>query len=121
MRKSSPPLVILALLLFGLSPRAFAWSCNVSQNCSNGSTISCSGQSGTCTTGSNYVECGGTRTYCPWQSQACGLQYTCAYGGTLICSSQQGRCFTFPEFEAIGCDDKVMSCEECYPQFWCSF
>ena len=111
--------VAVAVTFFVLSPAAEASTCQVSQRCSNGTTISCSGSSGTCTTGSNYVQCNGTRTYCPWQPQPCGISYMCEYGGTITCYSEAGRCFTY-EFETFGCDDWVMSCAECYPRFFCS-
>lgn len=120
MRKTPLVCVVLALLALAVSPAAFAWTCNVSQQCSGGSTISCSGQSGTCTTGSNYVECGGSRTYCPSQPQPCGISYQCAYGGTVTCYSEAGRCFAL-EFETFVCDEDVMSCADCYPNFFCSF
>jgi hypothetical protein len=120
MSKTPHVCVALAFLMVIFSAKALAGTCNVSQQCSNGSTVSCSGQSGTCTTGSNYVECSGTRKYCPSQPQPCGISYECEYGGTLTCYSEEGRCYTY-EFETFGCDDAVMSCAECYPRFFCSF
>lgn len=119
MRKALRVCVILTTVLLAFSTAVIA-TCSVSQQCPNGSTVSCSGPTGTCTTGSNYVQCNGNRTYCASQPQPCGISYTCEYGGELICSSSTGRCYTF-ENETFGCDDKVMSCAECYPRFFCNF
>lgn len=118
MKKALQLGVAVAVVFFALSPVVEASTCTISQQCSSGSTISCSGPAGTCSSGSNYVSCNGTVKNCP--PPPCGISYMCEYGGTLTCYSQTGRCYTL-EFETVGCDDRFMSCAECYPNFYCSF
>ena len=117
MRKALQLCVALAVVFFAFSPAAEASTCTISQQCSNGSTVSCSGPAGTCTSGYNYVQCNGARSSCP---TACGISYQCAYGGFLSCYSATGACYA-QEFETFVCDDRVMSCDQCYPQSFCSF
>ncbi|MCE9669046.1 hypothetical protein LY474_14635 [Myxococcus stipitatus] len=43
-------------------------ACNVSQQCANGTSVSCTGAGGICASGTDtggWVSCDGTRTYCP--------------------------------------------------------
>ena len=73
------------------SPRAIA-TCTAMQNCANGSTVSCTGNS-TCNVGATYVQCDGVTTSCP--SSSCSETIECPppyRPCTLFCSSSTGPC-----------------------------
>lgn len=116
MRKALQLCVALAVVFFALSPAAEASTCTISQQCPNGTTVRCSGPAGTCSSGSNYVQCNGQRTYC---TQSCSASYQCAYGGFISCYSNTGGCFTDTFSETVYCGSNSLSCADCYPAFFC--
>lgn len=70
-------------------------------------TISCEGTY-SCLVGSNYVECDGTRTYCPLSCGGCSATVTCDNGQILRCSGddychEQDRC-------SVTCDGVTEMC-----------
>lgn len=126
MIRSVPLLVVVLGLLVvasgqaappvGDAPPFSAATCTISQQCSDGSTVSCSGANGTCTSGSNWVQCDGTRHTCP--STSCEAQVTCAYGGLISCTSN-----TYCEegTDYVYCDGAgTLTCDQCFPAIWCS-
>ena len=78
----------LCLFLFAGLKEAWA-DCNLSQQCPGGGSISCTGPSGTCTSGSDYIMCNGSYHRCP---TPCEASISCAYGGFLSCSTPNGSC-----------------------------
>ncbi|MCP3098254.1 hypothetical protein LZ198_05100 [Myxococcus sp. K15C18031901] len=59
-------------------------ACNVSQQCANGTSVSCTGAGGICISGTDsggWVDCDGTRTYCP-STTPCTCQPTRFQVGT---------------------------------------
>ena len=123
MRKIRP-----ALLLFVLSVTltATGWvdasassTCTVSQQCPGWPPVSCTGPSGTCTTGSNYVECNGSRKTCPWWT--CPVTVQCAYGGFIECNTTATHGYCEAGTDYVYCDGVgTLTCDECYPRFYCT-
>ncbi|MCP3098252.1 hypothetical protein LZ198_05090 [Myxococcus sp. K15C18031901] len=64
-------------------------TCGVSQQCANGSTVSCGSASGVCTSGTDnggWVECDGARTYCaPACTCSAARQFATATGAGDRC------------------------------------
>lgn len=89
--------------------------CTISQDCWDGSTVSCSGSPGTCTSGSTWVECDGTRHSCP--SSACDAQITCSYGGIISCT---GNYYCEEGSDYVYCQGTgTLNCDDCFPAIWC--
>ena len=116
MKKAVQLCVALAVVFFALSSTAEASTCSISQQCPNGTTVSCTGSAGTCTSGSNYVQCNGNRTYC---TQSCSASYRCSYGGWIACSSLNGGCSVDAPAQTIYCGSNSLSCADCYPAAFC--
>lgn len=80
--------------------------CFADLNCPSGAYIHCSsGSPGTCTAGSNFVECNGVRTYCP----ACSVWKECCDGSIVSC---QGNTCT-ETFKGVRCDGIAYICPFC--------
>ncbi len=116
LRKAVQLTLALAVVFFALSSNAEASTCTISQQCQNGTTVSCSGPAGTCSSGSNYVQCNGQRTYC---TQSCSASYRCSYGGWIACSSLTGGCSVDSANQAVSCGSKYLACSDCYPAAFC--
>lgn len=83
--------------------------CSVSLECPDGTILQCDGTNYSCTTGSNYVECNGQRTYCP--SQQCTARVFCREAGCdVICSSSNGDCHEGPDY--VRCDGQTTQCPD---------
>lgn len=93
-------------------------TCTISQQCAAGRTISCTGQAGTCTSGSNYVQCNGINTYCPYPP--CSAHIQCPYGGFISCYTDSGDCEE--GYDYVTCTPHgTFTCDECYPGISCSY
>jgi hypothetical protein len=108
-------LVTLAVVLTAAGLADASGTCTVSQQCPSGGSVQCMGPAGTCTTGSNYVQCNGVRTYCP---TPCSAFVQCAYGGFISCNSQwyceEGSDYVY--CQGAG----TLTCDECVPRIICS-
>lgn len=107
----------------GTDPAALSISaasgCSISQQCSGGGQVACSGPPGTCSSGSNWVECDGDRYVC---LPPCEAQITCAYGGVISCDSSQTPNYHYCEegSDYVYCEGVgTLTCDDCYPYFWC--
>ena len=81
--------------------------CFADLTCPNGTYISCSsGTPGTCTAGSNFVECNGVRTNCP---TGCAIERECCDGSWVYC--QGNSCNYTPR--GVNCDGIVYRCPFC--------
>ena len=82
--------------------------CFANLTCPSGAYIYCSsGVPGTCTVGSNYVECNGQRTYCP----ACAIEKECCDGSWVYC---EGNTCSYL-FRGVRCDGISYLCPRCPP------
>lgn len=87
--------------------------CTASLNCSNGAFLFCSsGVPGTCSVGSNWVECNGNRTYCP----LCTITRVCCDGTEAYCEGYQSCSYIF---RGVKCDG--VSYQDCPPIKQCAF
>lgn len=96
-----------------------ASTCYISQQCPGGGQVSCSGPAGTCSSGSNWVECDGDRHVC---SPPCEAQITCAYGGMISCDSSQTPSYHYCEegSDYVYCEGAgTLTCDQCSPAIWC--
>ena len=93
-----------------------ASTCQISQQCWDGSTVSCSGPAGTCTSGSTWVSCNGTQYNCP--STSCSARVRCALGSTIACT---GTYYCEEGSDYVYCQGTgTLTCDECYPRRYCS-
>lgn len=123
MRKLLLPISAFALLLglFATSP-ALADSCSATKNCSDGSTVSCTGDS-SCLLGSDYAQCDGQKTYCPSGGQSCTASYTCPvpeydHDYRLFCSDPNGNCSTNSFNDSVTCGSTTRTCAGCQAGFY---
>ena len=116
--------LVAALALLGASP-ALAGSCSATQQCSGGGSVSCTGSS-TCSVGSDFVECDGTRTYCQVTTNPCDVSYRCptppySQPWGLYCTDRTGQCSSDPFNHSITCGSTTYTCDACEnsPPFAC--
>lgn len=136
MARSAPlfALVMLAAISVQASPpetnresptTSPASTCYISQQCSSGGSVSCSGPAGTCTSGSTWVECNGNRYNCPNcepYCSPCDAQVNCSYGGIISCDSSQTPLYHYCEegSDFVYCEGAgTLTCDACYPAIWC--
>lgn len=106
----------LALTLSSLFavPAAHA-SCSASTQCSNGTSLTCSGSgsASTCSSDPSWVECDGVRQNCP-VPPACTATVTCRDGSTVSCQSYQSfdACIAASPLW-VQCDGVYNFCPEC--------
>lgn len=83
-------------------------TCYITLTCPVGDEISCSDANNQCSSGDYWVECGGTRTYCP----PCTVWTECKYNQPEVwCSSQVGDCHVDYLF-GVYCDGEYTACGE---------
>lgn len=110
MKRLSLLLATLAVVFLASADRAVA-GCTANKTCSNGTTISCAGNS-SCLVGLNYVECDGVRKTCP--STSCGASIVCPppyQPWRLSCSSSTGPCSKTST--SVTCGSTRYTCSQC--------
>jgi hypothetical protein len=116
MRKIKLLLAVFTLTAAGLASASS--TCTVSQQCPGGGSVQCTGPAGTCTTGSNYVQCNGVKNFCPPPPSSCSAFVQCAYGGFISCNGQ-GYCEEGADY--VYCQGAgTLTCDECIPHIICS-
>lgn len=115
MRKLALTILIAAAWTLLPAQPALAGSCSAWQDCSDGSTVDCSGSS-SCIVGSDYVECDGTRTSCP--QTICDVSLICpsppyssAWYIQCSASNSSETCETGTDY--IRCGNTYKYCDDC--------
>lgn len=91
-----------------------ALACQVTQQCSNGTTVSCGSASGVCTSGTEsggWVECDGARKYCP---------VACTCGNTRLVETGRGTSFNCAAAYGLAQDDAYWRMEGRCPAGTCN-
>ncbi len=91
-------------------------SCQVSQQCANGTSITCGSASGICTSGADnggWVECNGSRTYCPTTTP-------CTCESTQRTSQGYASGFNCPAAWSLAEENALVLAEQACPRGLCN-
>lgn len=100
--------------VLGTTTAGFAGTCSAWQDCSDGSTVDCSGTS-SCIVGSDYVECDGVRNSC---SDICDASLICpsppfSQAWYIECTANSSTDTCTEGTDYVRCGTEYVYCEDC--------